>query len=207
MSTPTPGKRERILQSALRVFARKGFYNSRVSEIASAAGVADGTIYLYFKSKDDILISLFEDRMAWLIERLETELSRQETTLGKLQRYVELHLAVAIEAPELAEFITVELRQSARFVKEYENPRFAEYLRILRNLVARGQEEGVVDPALDPRLVSRAIFGALDELLLTAILSHRPSTELVAEWTAQVTRLFVHGLVAEDTQAVAAPGD
>lgn len=195
MST-TPGKRERILQSALRVFARKGFYNSKVSEIAAAAGVADGTIYLYFKSKDDILISLFEDRMAWLIERLNSELERQTTIQGKLQRYVELHLAVAIESPELAEFITVELRQSAKFVKEYENPRFNEYLRILRNLIARGQEEGDIDPTLDPRLVSRAIFGALDEILLTAVLSHRPTAELVDEWTAQVTRIFFQGLRA-----------
>ena len=60
-----PGdKRERILRGAVKVFAKKGFYASRVNEIARAAGVADGTIYLYFKSKDEILTSLFEDRIA-----------------------------------------------------------------------------------------------------------------------------------------------
>jgi len=192
------GKRERILQSALRVFARKGFYNSKVSEIASAAGVADGTIYLYFKSKDDILISLFEDRMTWLIERLTTELDEEATTLDKLQRYVELHLAVAIESPELAEFITVELRQSSKFVKEYANPKFNEYLRILRNLIARGQEEGVLRTDLEPRVVSRAIFGALDEILLTAVLSQRATEELVEAWAEQVSRIFFYGLTSPD---------
>ena len=76
-------KRERILESALSVFARKGFYNAKVSEIAQAAGVADGTIYLYFKSKDNLLISLFEDRMSWLIQRLAAELEPIEGTLAE----------------------------------------------------------------------------------------------------------------------------
>src|SRR5690554_6191558 len=117
-------KRERILEGALRAFAKKGFYNTKVSEIASEAGVADGTIYLYFKNKDDLLISLFEDRMEWVIERLETELADSPgDVFEKLRQVVDMHFKLALEEPDLAEFITVELRQSAKFMKEYKNPR------------------------------------------------------------------------------------
>ncbi|MFB6374312.1 MAG: TetR/AcrR family transcriptional regulator, partial [Bradymonadaceae bacterium] len=127
-----PDKRQRILEGALTAFAQKGFYNPKVSEIADEADVADGTIYLYFENKDDLLISLFEDRMEWIITRLQKELGEVEGGIvAKVRRFVELHFQLAVENPELAEFITVELRQSAKFIKEYDNPKFGDYLGIL----------------------------------------------------------------------------
>ncbi len=191
-------KRERILQGALRAFAKKGFYNTRVSEIASEAGVADGTIYLYFKNKDDLLISLFEDRMEWVIERLTTELQAVEGgVLEKLRAFVGLHFQLAIENPDLAEFITVELRQSAKFVKEYENPKFADYLKILQFLIEEGQRGGELRTDLDSRLVSRALFGALDEVLLQLTLARTPPKD-VTEETGQISRMIIDGLVHRD---------
>src|SRR5271167_684787 len=81
-------KRERILDAAVRVFAKKGFYATRVSEVARAAGVADGTIYLYFKSKDELLVSLFEDRVERLLSFLETELPKRRGASEKLRRII-----------------------------------------------------------------------------------------------------------------------
>lgn len=167
-------KRERILEAALRVFAERGFYNAKVSEVAKAAGVADGTIYLYFKNKDDLLIQLFEDRMDFLIQRLSEELARSGgTVVDRIRRLILLHLQIASIAPDLAEFITVELRQSSRFVKEYDNPKFSEYLRVLRDLIEEGQSNGSIRSDLDARLIVRTMFGALDEMLLTATLLSR----------------------------------
>ena len=167
-------KRQRILEAALRVFAERGFYNAKVSEVAKAAGVADGTIYLYFKNKDDLLIQLFEDRMDFLIQRLNEELGRSGgTVVARIRRLILLHLQIASIAPDLAEFITVELRQSSRFVKEYDNPKFSEYLRVLRDLVEEGQRDGSIRTDLDARLIVRTMFGALDEMLLTATLLSR----------------------------------
>lgn len=187
-------KRQRILEGALKAFARKGFYNTKVSEIASEAGVADGTIYLYFKNKDDLLISLFEDRMEWVIERLETELADSPgDVFEKLRQVVDMHFKLALEEPDLAEFITVELRQSAKFMKEYKNPRFLDYLRILERIVEVGQEQGVVRKDIDPRLFGRALFGALDEVLLTLTFSKNHQVE---EKTRQVADLFIEGLRA-----------
>lgn len=153
------------------MFAKRGFYTAKVSEVAREAGVADGTIYLYFKNKDDLLIQLFEDRMDFLIQRLNEELVKHGgTVVARIRRLILLHLQIASIAPELAEFITVELRQSSKFVREYDNPKFSEYLKVLRDLVEEGQRDGSIRQDLDSRLVVRTLFGALDELLLTATL-------------------------------------
>ena len=188
-------KRERILEGALRAFAKKGFYNTRVSEIASEAGVADGTIYLYFKNKDDLLISLFEDRMEWVIDRLEAELQAVEgDVLTKLRAFVELHFRLAVENRDLAEFITVELRQSAKFVKEYKNPKFSDYLRILQSLIEEGQQQGILRADLDSRLVGRALFGALDEVLLQLTLARTPPSDVSNE-ARQISSMIIDGLI------------
>lgn len=174
MRDKNPEKRVRILDAALKIFANRGFYNAKVSEVAREAGVADGTIYLYFESKDALLIALFEDRMQRIIARANDELARSEgSVLDKIRQAIALHLSLVVDDPDLAEFITVELRQSGKFIKEYDNPKFTEYLRIFRDLILAGQEQGLIRRTVDARLVVRAIFGALDELLLTLSLTHR----------------------------------
>ena len=189
-------KRERILDGALKAFAKKGFYNTKVSEIASEAGVADGTIYLYFKNKDDLLISLFEDRMEWIIHRLNTELTDIDGgAIAKFRHLIFSHCRLAVENPDLAEFITVELRQSAKFVKEYENPKFGDYLKAVQRLVEEGQRTGVMRDDIDARLVSRACFGALDEVLLQLTLSQAGPEEVDAK-ANQVAGMLMDGLVA-----------
>lgn len=194
-------KRERILEAALRVFADRGFYNAKVSEVARAAGVADGTIYLYFKNKDDLLIQLFEDRMDFLILRLREELTRVGgTVVNRIRRLILLHLQIGATWPELAEFITVELRQSSKFVKEYDNPKFSAYLRVLRDLVEEGQEDGTLKRHLDSRLVVRALFGALDEMLLTVTLLGR-SREVDVDAMADMTADLLLGGLVESTPA------
>lgn len=194
----TPEKRTRILEGALKAFAKKGFYNTRVSEIASEAGVADGTIYLYFKNKDDLLISLFEDRMEYIIDRLKGELEAVDGgILDLLRSFVHLHFRLAVEHRDLAEFITVELRQSAKFVKEYENPKFAHYLKMLHSLIERGQREGVLRSDLDSRLVTRALFGALDEVLLQLALAESAPSE-VSDEAHQIAEMFIDGLLVHN---------
>jgi TetR/AcrR family transcriptional regulator, fatty acid metabolism regulator protein len=195
--TPKRGgdKRERILAAAVKTFAKSGFYNAKVSEVASAAGVADGTIYLYFKNKDDLLISAFEDRMQMLNERLRQELARTEgPTVIKLRKCLQLHLLLAIEAPDLAEFITVELRQSSKFIKEYDNQKFHEYLEIVVDVIKEGQRAGEMRGDMEPWIATRALFGALDEMLLALVLRKEVTPELVESRVAALERLFVDGL-------------
>ena len=114
--------------------------------------------------------------------------------LVRLRCVVDMHFQLAIEARELAEFITVELRQSAKFVKEYDNPRFQDYLRILEQIIADGQSQGVLRSDVDRRIVARALFGALDEVLLLLTLSKSGAVD-VNEKSRQIADIFIAGLI------------
>jgi TetR/AcrR family fatty acid metabolism transcriptional regulator len=160
-------KRERILRAATKVFARKGFYATRVSEVAKAAGVADGTIYLYFQSKDDLLVSLFEDRVVLLLAALERELEKRDTPRDRLRAIIELQLGLLEGERDLAEVITVNLRQSTRLMKQYAAPKFNLYLETIARVVHEGQKSGDFRDDVSPSVVARAIFGALDGLTMT----------------------------------------
>ncbi|MGN6109004.1 MAG: TetR/AcrR family transcriptional regulator [Kofleriaceae bacterium] len=166
-------KRERILSAAERVFARRGFFAARVSEIAKDAGVADGTIYLYFKSKDDLLISLFETRMKQ-VNAVLAETIASAPPQEQLRAFIHAYLRLVHDEPAAAEVLTIELRQSAKFMKEYENPQFADFLRMLGGLIAAGQERGELDPSIPAHVAARMIFGMLDELALAWVLSEQP---------------------------------
>src|SRR5215467_10954443 len=118
-------KRERILTSAMRVFASKGFYGAKVSDIAEDAGVADGTIYLYFRSKDDLLISLFEAQMERVHAAIAEAMAGATGGGDRLRRFIRAYTDLVAENRHGAEVVAIELRQSAKFMKEYKNPRFA----------------------------------------------------------------------------------
>jgi len=167
-------KRERILLAAERIFARHGFFAARVSEIAKEAGVADGTIYLYFKSKDDLLISLFEQRMKQVNEALRTAIEGVPAK-DQLRAFIRAYLQLVHDEPGAAEVLTIELRQSSKFMKEYDNPQFADFLRMLGGILAAGQERGELDSTIPAHIVARMIFGMVDELALAWVLARQPS--------------------------------
>jgi TetR/AcrR family fatty acid metabolism transcriptional regulator len=197
VDTPAAGKRERILDAAVKVFAREGFYNAKVSQIAELAGVADGTIYLYFKSKDELLISLFEDRMDVVLATLRGALEAQELDVtARLRKMIELQLELIEQNPEMAEVITVELRQSAKFIREYHNPKFAEFLRLIAGTIALGQKRGELRGDLDPQFVARALFGALDEISLAWIVRSPREANGLRRGAKQLANLFLDGLRA-----------
>lgn len=164
-------KRARILDAAERVFAQRGFFASRVSEIAKDAGVADGTIYLYFKSKDDLLISLFESRMRQVNDALRTAVAEAPPS-EQLHAFIRTYLKLVHDEPAAAEVLTIELRQSSKFMKEYENPEFVDFLRTLGKLIADGQKRGELDASIPSHVAARMIFGMLDELALAWVLTH-----------------------------------
>jgi TetR/AcrR family fatty acid metabolism transcriptional regulator len=155
------------------VFARCGFFAARVSEIAKEAGVADGTIYLYFKSKDDLLISLFENRMSQVNEKLRRAIADRPPA-EQLRAFIHTYLQLVSEEPTAAEVLTIELRQSSKFMKEYDNPQFADFLRMLGGIIADGQARGELDTAIPSHIAARMIFGIVDELALAWVLAKQP---------------------------------
>jgi TetR/AcrR family transcriptional regulator, fatty acid metabolism regulator protein len=167
-------KRKLILDAAERVFAKRGFFAARVSEIAKDAGVADGTIYLYFKSKDDVLISLFESRMEQVNRTLEAAVAGVTSPREQLRAFIRAYLRLVHDEPAAAEVLTIELRQSSKFMKEYENPQFADFLRTLGGIIAAGQAAGELDAGVPSHVAARMIFGMLDELALAWVLARQP---------------------------------
>jgi TetR/AcrR family transcriptional regulator, fatty acid metabolism regulator protein len=190
-------KRERILRAAIKVFARKGFYATRVSEIAKAAGVADGTIYLYFKNKDDVLVSIFEDRISQLNRVMREESARAPTVEAKIRRVVEIQLGLLEDQRDLAEVVTVNLRQSSRLLKQYAAPLFSEYLEIIGGIIAEGQQEGTLRAELNPRIAARALWGGLDGIALTWAMSDADPGAL-RKAAQQFASIFLDGVKAPE---------
>jgi TetR/AcrR family fatty acid metabolism transcriptional regulator len=194
-SKRTGDKRERILRAAVEVFARQGFYNTRVSEVAKAAGVADGTIYLYFESKDQLLLSLFEDRIEKLLAFLAKEIGAIVDPEQKLRRIIELQLGLLDGERELAEVVTIIVRQSNSLLREHAAPKFVAYLDAIAKVVAQGQREGAFRADISPHLVARAIFGALDGIALTWALG-KPEAGALKRSASQLSALVLGGIRA-----------
>jgi len=189
------GKHDKILKAAIKVFAKNGFHNSKISQIAKEANVADGTIYLYFKNKDDILIRLFEEKLQEIIDDLHAELTQIDNARDKFKLFVRKHLSKVESNRNLAEVISVELHQSHKFMKEYHPTKFGEYLNILSMIIREGKEDGVFRSDIMPGIVKRSIFGALDEMVLYWVLTPDPKYDLEAG-IEQVTAFFLDGLLA-----------
>jgi len=193
MSANPPDKRRRILDAAVSVFAQNGFYNAKVSQIAKEAGVADGTIYLYFKNKEDILIQVFIDAMDEILRRQEEALADITDPIVKLRTFIRVHFASVAESRAMAEVITVELRQSSKFMRNTDMKPFGRYLAMIARIVDDGVRAEAFARSSDPRLIARAIFGAVDELALEWAMSDRHSS--LDEASSRVSDLFLSGLV------------
>jgi TetR/AcrR family fatty acid metabolism transcriptional regulator len=184
-------KRQRILQAAVKVFARKGYFAAKVSEIAKRAGVADGTIYLYFRNKEDILISLFDEIMAEHVEEGRRALAQAATPAERLLTVAERHLGLLGRNRDLAVVFQVELRQSTRFMKRFSASWLKDYFALLDDAVEEAQRDGLLRAELPRKLVTRAFFGALDEMVTSWILADK-DYDLV-RWAAPLVDLFLNG--------------
>ena len=170
---PRGEKRSRILRAAVDVFARTGYFNAKVSEVARAAGVADGTIYLYFASKEDLLVSIFRESMQQYLTRLRAELSEESSASGRLVRALRVHLENLGSDRNLAVVFQVELRQSLKFMTLFSRHEVGEYLELLREIVEDGQKQGEFRKDVSANLVTKAVFGIIDEMVTSWILSDR----------------------------------
>lgn len=194
-------KRSRILAAAVKVFARKGYFAAKVSEIARRAEVADGTIYLYFRNKEDLLVSLFDEIMAEHITEARRELEATHGPADKLRVLAERHLRLLGNNRDLAVVFQVELRQSTKFMERFAASWLQDYFALLDHAIDAGQRDGSLRPELPRKLVTRAFFGALDEMVTSWILAKKDYD--LAQWALPLVDLFLHGM-AVSRQSVSA---
>ena len=166
-------KREAILRAATSVFAHNGYFNSKVADIAREAGVADGTVYLYFKSKEDILHSIFDRTVEEALDAARKQIEHESDPREKLRQIAALHLERLGADRDLAVVFQVELRGSTKFMEEFSAAGFAEYLALIRSTFEEGQHAGIFRPDLKANVVAKILFGALDEMATNWILSKR----------------------------------
>jgi len=188
-------KRETIIEAAIKIFAKKGFYTANVKDVAREAGVADGTIYLYFKNKDDLLISLFEHKMQEILLRFEKALKEINDPLEQLKMFIKEYFELIEEDIDLSDVFQVELRQSSKFLKDYHNQHFANYLNIIAGIIDKGKEIGLFRPEMDTNIGKIFIFGAIDEVARQWILGADAKYSL-KEATEQTSDNLIKGLLA-----------
>jgi TetR/AcrR family fatty acid metabolism transcriptional regulator len=185
-------KREAILRAAISVFAHNGYFNSKVADIAREAGVADGTVYLYFKSKEEILHSIFDRSVDEALTAARAQIKLISDPREKLRRMALLHLERLGDDPDLAVVFQVELRGSTKFMEEFSAAGFAEYLELIRSTFEEGQRAGMFRRDLNAKVVAKILFGALDEMATNWILSKRRYK--LAPMADQVLDIFLNGV-------------
>jgi TetR/AcrR family fatty acid metabolism transcriptional regulator len=189
-TSPGP-KHDAILRAAIDVFANRGYFNAQVADVARVAGVAAGTVYLYFRSKDDLLISIFERGMREALAEGRALVADAADPRERLQRLARLHLARLGRDRNLAIVFQVELRQSTKFMERFSSTLLRDYLGLMRDAIAEGQRLGLFRLDIKATTAAKVLFGALDEMATNWILSRRRYS-LEAE-AGIIVDLFING--------------
>ena len=187
-------KHERILRAATEVFANKGYFAARMTDVAKQAEVADGTLYLYFEGKEHLLLSIFDDVLGRFIGRLREEMAQLDDPVAKLKVMIRLHLETLGRDPALAQVLQIETRHSRRFMSVFTRGKLGEYLNLLRTIIEEGQESGAFRRDINPGLATNVVFGAVDELVMSWVL-----TDQAGDLTRQVDPILgilTRGLLA-----------
>lgn len=185
-------KYHRILEAAVKVFAEQGFYQSTISQIAREAGVADGTIYLYFKNKDDILVQFFNYKTKLVFDRFREEVNKADNSFDKLRNLVRRHLEEFQNDRNMAVLYQAETHQNSRLVEEQIKEMSKLYMDIVSEIVEQGQEEGIIRKDVYVSLVKRFILGGVDEVINTWL--HSGGKYDLVSMADPLVDLFIRGI-------------
>lgn len=185
-------RRREILESAIHEFAQHGFFASRISDIAAGAGIAEGTIYLYFGGKDDLLLTAFRDKVKEFCEAVSSILASDLPFPERLTRFIRLQFESIEADPPLATVLLLESRQSTHFYGGAVRDVLRAYANSIDGLLGSGVEEGAIDPDADVALARRMLIGALEEVELEWLLGER--TRPLVPLAPGVAETFYRGL-------------
>ena len=165
-------KKRKIIDAAIKIFARNGYFNSRVSEIAKEAGVADGTIYIYFSSKEELLSAIFDEALQVFVEESKKELEQIQDPIEKLREIVYLHLKHLGANRDLAMVFQIEFRHNIVFMERLTKTRLADYFKIIEGVIIEGQQKGLFKE-LNPRFCAKILFGIIDEMVTSWLIANK----------------------------------
>jgi len=189
-----PDKPQQIIDAAIRVFARKGYWSSRVSDIAREAGIAAGTIYLYFTTKEEILTTLFRQKMAGFVAAVWRDIAEERDAVSKVRRLVYLHFEILEQHPDLAEVVQVELRQGQKFFRGPATQEIAAYFALIAAILEEGVAAGLFRHDLPVKLAAKMLFGAVDQMATSWVLGKRGYR--LVDTAPAVADLLLQGIAA-----------
>jgi TetR/AcrR family fatty acid metabolism transcriptional regulator len=166
-----------------------------VSDIAREAGIASGTIYLYFKTKDEILVRLFREKMAEWVAHVRREIAGEPDALAKIRKLVSLHFAVLEHNAPLAEVVQVELRPGNKFFRGASAHEVSAYFDLIRSVLEEGIAAGVVRHDVPVKLATKMLFGAMDQCATSWVLGKRGYR--LTESADAVATLFLQGVIRD----------
>lgn len=192
LSSPREARRREILDSAVREFAEHGFFAARISDIAAGAGVAEGTIYLYFGGKDDLLLTAFREKVEEFCRSVRGTLLSGAPFAERLTHFIRMQFEGIEADPPLATVLLLESRQSSKFYGGAVRDVLRAYAAAIDELLESGRAQGAVRAELDVPLARRMLIGALEEIELEWLLGER-SRPLVP-LAPRVAETFYRGL-------------
>ena len=192
LSESKEARRRAILESAVRVFAENGFFAARIRDIAAGADVAEGTIYLYFGGKDDLLLTAFRDKVAEFVASVRDVLRASAPLEDRLARFIGMQFESIEAEPALATVLLLESRQSSKFYGGAVRDVLRSYAQAIDELLASGQHSGELRPDADVPLARRMLIGALEEIELEWLLGDR--TRPLVAMAPRVAATFFRGL-------------
>lgn len=191
-------KRKRILDAAARVFAGKGFYNAKIKDVADEAGVAHGTVYLYFESKDELLISLFRESLREVVKYVKSEIQKEKDAEDKLRRMISLQLELIETNPDLTALMLVELPQTGKFLSSDSLDELAAYIDMIADILREGVAEKIFDESMDADVVATVIYSGIQGIATRWVLEKM--TYPLKEVADKISKTFLKGIKPRQEQ-------
>lgn len=190
-------KHQKIIDAAVKVIAHNGYHQAQVAKIAREAGIADGTIYLYFKNKEDILISVFHEKMGLFIKKIEEKIEEKQTAKEKLLLLISLHFSQLQDNYDLALLTQLELRQTNKELRMKINTVLHPYLKLIDDILEEGIQQKLFVPDLNVKVARQMIFGTIDEIVTNWVIKDFKYN--LTELAEPVLQLLLNGFCHKQT--------
>lgn len=188
-------KKQLILRVATEIFAEKGFNEATIVEIARRANIAEGSIYDYFKNKEDLLFSIPEERMEHFLSGLQEHLEGIQGAPAKLRKLIWYHLNFYEKNKDYVLILLQNIHLNPRFYATRAYHLIREFSKLVAQIIEEGKREGSLKENLDSRLVRDALLGAIEHITIRgSILGRFPNLSTMAE---PLYEIFINGILKQ----------
>ena len=185
-------KKHSILQAGIEVFSKGGFRDSSISEIAKRANVAEGTIYQYYKNKEDLFFSIPIQKTIEFSEELDLHLQGITGTFNQIRKFIWYYLYFFKTNPEYGRILMLEMRVSRSFVKTKTYNFLKKSISRILEIIREGQNDGTIRKDVNLYILRQLVLGILEHVV-TRWLLQAGKYDLM-EYYEDITKLIIDGI-------------